>query len=149
MKNREQKHSRPRQNGNREHGPYYSLIAFKIQANRKRIARSNQFSRGADDFVSRNPDLAAARSPHAAAAQILTETVASRGQISVDRIARASIEDDSAMFQHDSPRTQLLDRYHVVADEQNRTALPRNFIHLAEALLLERSVAYGKHFVDN
>ena len=45
--------------------------------------------------------------------------------------------------------TQLAYRLQLVADEQDRAAVAADVAHLAEALLLERGVADGEHFVDD
>ena len=44
-------------------------------------------------------------------------------------------------------RAQAIHRQHVVAHKQHRAALVRGLANLAQALPLERRVAYCQHFV--
>src|SRR5438874_1548062 len=72
---------------------------------------------------------------------------AARG-IAVDAGARRSVRAELAVADPESARAELLDRRHVVADEENGAPAARGRLHPPEALPLELDVADDEHLVD-
>ena len=62
--------------------------------------------------------------------------------------SRAGFADETAV-QPKAGAAERANRRHVVADKQDRPALARHILHLAEAFLLELSVANGEDIVDD
>src|SRR5262249_11227780 len=58
-------------------------------------------------------------------------------------------DDDFSVAPQNAPRAEARDSGHVVADEQDGTPARSHALHLAQALLLERRVSHGQHFVDH
>lgn len=61
--------------------------------------------------------------------------------------ARA-VKVDNAAIEDNAPRAQRIHRTHIVADEEDGAAGAGDFLHFAEAFLLEGGVADGEDFVD-
>ncbi|CAA9406152.1 MAG: hypothetical protein AVDCRST_MAG64-1988 [uncultured Phycisphaerae bacterium] len=72
-----------------------------------------------------------------------------QGQVLLDALLGSKPFAGDAVLDEDHLRTQAGDRVHVVADEQNRAALPHDVAHLPKALALERRVADREHLVDD
>ena len=62
---------------------------------------------------------------------------------------RRAAERHFAGGEHDAGLAEVLDRGHVVADEEHGPTVLGDRAHLAEALLLERDVADRQHLVDD
>src|SRR5262249_20098394 len=69
--------------------------------------------------------------------------------VRVDRLCDRVVHHDLAFIKPYRRRAEVRDGGHVVADEEDGSAIPCHFAHLAEALVLKGCVADGEHLVDN
>src|SRR5919201_1634999 len=68
-------------------------------------------------------------------------------QVAADDVRRVALRRDRAAFEPDRAVAELVDRLHVVRDEEHRPSSAAEVLHPAEAALLELGVADGKHLV--
>src|SRR5262249_13343295 len=70
-------------------------------------------------------------------------------RVLLDHVPRRPHRLQSAAVDPEGPVTELANRHHVVADEEDRPPAPGGLAHAPQALPLELGVADGKHFVDD
>src|SRR5438132_1521671 len=69
-------------------------------------------------------------------------------KVSSDYLVRRTVDLHLAVVQQNRPCAQIVDRAHIVADEEHGASLPSHIAHLSQALLLEGGVPNGENFVD-
>src|SRR5205085_12218094 len=70
-------------------------------------------------------------------------------QVRADHLRRGSVAKDPAAVEENRSLTEAGDRRHAVGNEQDGASLPTDVLHLAETLLLKRSVSDGQDLVDD